>query len=138
MTSSYPGKSLTLTGCFLAGVSSAAVVGCLLDRRRQNQRDQKSSSSTSSPSTIDSSFSSVTDPYDRLSKCVKITAEELFSGEDSKRRKPWFELSQKTILEKIKERNDAFEIYTTEKSISNLTKLRNSRSNLKEKKKEAN
>ena len=78
-----------------------------------------------------------TDPYDRLSKCVKITAEELFSGEDSKRRKPWFELSQKTILEKIKERNDAFEIYTTEKSISNLTKLRNSRSNLKEKKKEA-
>lgn len=62
MTSSYPGKSLTLTGCFLAGVTSAAVVGWLLDRRRQNQRDQKSSSSTSSPSNTDSSFSSVTVP----------------------------------------------------------------------------
>jgi tRNA A37 threonylcarbamoyladenosine dehydratase len=64
MPSSCPGKSLTLTGCFLAGVTSAAVVGWLLDRRRQNQRDQKSSSTSSSSNDTDfsSSSSSVTVP----------------------------------------------------------------------------
>ena len=78
----------------------------------------------------------IEDPYDRLSKCIKITAEELFNGEDNvKKRKPWFEFSKNTILDRIKERNDAFGIYFKEKSLSNLTILRNSRSNLKKRKK---
>ena len=77
----------------------------------------------------------IEDPDDRLSKSIKVTAEELFSGEDNiKRGKPWFEFSQKCILEKIKDRNHSFGKYSKEKSISNLTILRNSRSNLKKKK----
>ena len=43
----------------------------------------------------------IDDPYDRLSKFITVTAEELFNGEDNiKRRKPWFGFSQKSILEK--------------------------------------
>ena len=45
--------------------------------------------------------------------------------------------SRVAILEKIKERNDSFGKYFKEKSLSNLTILRNSRSNLKKKKEEA-
>ena len=79
----------------------------------------------------------IDDSYNQLSKCIKVTVEELFNGEDSiKRRKSWFEFSQKSILEKIKERNDVFGKYSKEKSISNLTILRNSKSNLKKRKKE--
>ena len=78
------------------------------------------------------------DPYDQLSECIKITAEELFDGDDNvRKRKPWFELSQKTLLEKINARNKSFGKYSKDKSISNLTILKNSRSNLKKKKEEA-
>ena len=74
----------------------------------------------------------------QLSKCIKVKAKELFNGEDNiKRIKLWFKFSQKTILEKIKEQNDSFRKYSKDKSISNLTTLRNSRSNLKIKKEEA-
>ena len=77
----------------------------------------------------------IDDPYDRLSKSIKVTAVELFNGEDNiKRRKPWFEFSKNSILERIKERNDALRKYFKEKSSSNLTKLRDSRTNLKKKK----
>ena len=47
------------------------------------------------------------------------------------------EIYSREILEKIKERNDSFGKYFKEKSLSNLTILRNSRSNLKKKKEEA-
>ena len=78
------------------------------------------------------------DPYDQLSECIKITAEELFDGDDNvRKRKPWFELSQKALLEKINARNKSFGKYSKDKSISNLTILKNSRSNLKKKKEEA-
>ena len=61
----------------------------------------------------------IDDPYDRLSKCIKITAEELFNGEDNiKRRKPWFEFSKNSILDRIKKRNDAYLEHTPKKNHS--------------------
>ena len=53
-----------------------------------------------------------------------------------KRRKPWFDFSQKSILEKIKEQNDSFGKYFKDKSISNMIILSNSKFILKKDKEE--
>ena len=79
-----------------------------------------------------SSNNSNINPYDQLSKCikVKVTAEELFNSDDNiRRRKSWFDFSQKSILEEIKEQNESFGTYSIDKSASNLTLLRNSKYN---------
>ena len=75
------------------------------------------------------------DPYDKLSKNIEKTAMELFNGKDNiKRRRPWFDLSKKSIIEKIKERDESFETYFKDKSNRNLSLLHDKRSELKKKK----
>ena len=65
-----------------------------------NNNTDTDTNNTDTDTNNNNNNNNIQDPYDQLSKCIKVTAEELFSGEDNiKRKKPSVEFSQKSIIE---------------------------------------